>query len=446
MQTERKLKQKIEKLTKINEALMSRVERSTDQQGNAYSLFTTAIALEGQVHQRTDELKAALTSLEQTNDALIQARDAAERANEVKTRFFTAVGHDLLQPLHAARLSLSALDESDEISQHRKLATQIDHALCSIEDLLRTILDLSKLETGVIKPSPKPVRLREIFDSLRLDFAPIVYNKGLTLQAESHGLTVSSDPLLLRRILQNLMANAVRYTERGHISLTAHRSGKNVDITVGDTGPGIPEDEAESIFEEFQRGSAGSKENHNGFGLGLSIVQRMAKALDHPITLDSKVSEGSRFTVTAQHVDAVGEPTTDSAGESGVHAPYGFTNIKIIVIDNDLPVLEAMQTLLGQWFCKTCMVRHLSEVQQLIDDPPFQPDIILADYHLDNNDCGLTAIEKIRNQLGNDLPAIVITADHAPATAQSIEEAGCEILRKPVRPAALRALISHLLG
>lgn len=437
----------IEKLTKINQALMARVERSTDQQGNAYSLFTAAIALEGQVLRRTDELNNALSRLKHTNDALVIARDAAERANEVKTRFFTAVGHDLLQPLHAARLSVSALEESNDISEHRKLATQIDHALGSIEDILRSILDISKLETGVTHPAPEPVSLAGVFKSLVLDFSPITSEKGLVLVAESHDLWVMSDPLLLRRILQNLMSNAVRYTEHGRITLTAEKIGNVVDITVGDTGPGIAESERECIFEEFQRGSASGRTSASGtgFGLGLSIVQRMAKALHHPIKLKSAVGEGSHFTVTANATEAVAEQTAASPSQSVLQTSYGFEKFQIIVIDNDIPVLEAMSTLLGQWFCKTTLVRSLTEVDSYLSENSAKPDIILADYHLDSHTCGVTAVERVRAKWGDDVPAIIITADHGEATEEHARASRCELVRKPVRPAALRALMSHLL-
>ncbi len=233
------LSRKLEKLNKINAALIERVERSVEQQGNAYSLFTAAIGLENQVRQRTDELQEALERLETSNEALVAARDEAERANEAKTRFFTAVGHDLLQPLHAARLTVSALGESNEISENRKLTDQIDHALSSVEDLLRTMLDITKIETGVTQPSPRPMSLSDLFESLDVDFTPIVAEKGLTLTVNPNGFDVVSDPPMLRRILQNLLSNAARFTNAGQVSLHAERHGEEVRIKVTDTGPGI---------------------------------------------------------------------------------------------------------------------------------------------------------------------------------------------------------------
>ena len=242
------LQRRLEKLAKINAALMQRVERSMDQQANAYSLFQTAIGLESQVRLKTEELKSALHGLESVNDELTLARDAAESANRIKTRFFTAVGHDLLQPLHAARLSLSAVVETERIVDQRHLLDQIDHALSSIEELLRTILDISKLEAGVMKPSLQPIALETLFQSLALDLEPLARARNLVMTRRPTDLAVLSDPLMLRRIVQNLMVNAVRYTAKGGVKLAARRRGDTVAIEVWDTGPGIPEAERDRIF------------------------------------------------------------------------------------------------------------------------------------------------------------------------------------------------------
>ena len=445
METDAALNNRLEKLTKINRALMNRVERSMDQQGNAYSLFTAAIGLENEVRTRTDELKAALESLERSNDALVRARDAAERANEVKTRFFTAVSHDLLQPLHAARLSLSALGGSDEIEEHKKLATQIDHALSSIEDLLRTILDISKLETGALKPVPQAFELGELFESLRFDFLPVIQEKNLTLSIDHGELSVVSDPLMLKRILQNLLANAVRYTDNGGIRLYARKDLSQVHISVVDTGSGISECEAIRVFEEFHRGSTAKKAGHVGFGLGLSIVKRMANALEHKLELQTKPGKGSSFTITVPYVERPSRHNTGQSTQPAASTAYNFSHITAIVIDNDEPVLSAMKKILDQWSCRSETARNLQEIERLIEAQLPKPNIILADYHLDDNVCGLEAVAKLRQAWGDTLPAIVITADHTETTASDVEAASCELLRKPVRPAQLRALMMHLL-
>lgn len=441
------LNRQLEKLTKINAALIERVERSLEQQGNAYSLFTAAIGLENQVRQRTDELQEALGRLEGSNDALVAARDEAERANEAKTRFFTAVGHDLLQPLHAARLTLSALTESEDISEHLRLSHQIDHALSSVEDLLRTMLDITKIETGVTQPEPKPLRLAQMFDSLRVDFAPTVAEKGLGLEVDDAGLNVVSDPAMLRRILQNLLSNAVRFTEEGTVCLRARRSGEAVQISVSDTGPGIAAEERDRIFEEFQSGSNVRPARDGGFGLGLFIVKRMARALDHTVALDSTLGLGSTFSIEVPHAEfEVGDMSLDLPQATSLQKTYGFADVDVLVIENDLKIIAATQTLLEQWNCRAFPTTNLEQIQDYIEAAERPPSIILADYHLDDDECGLTGVAALRSAFGDSIPAVVITADHGPESAAAVKAAGCELLCKPVRPAELRALMRHLLS
>jgi signal transduction histidine kinase len=438
------LERQVTKLAKINTALMQRVEKSMDQQANAYSLFQTAITLEEQVRVRTEELKTALSSLERTNAELMSARDASEQANRFKTRFFTAVGHDLLQPLHAARLSASALAETERQVDHARLANRIEHALTTIEELLKSILDISKLEAGAITPSLQPLALEQLFSSLAVDIGPLARLKGLDLTWRRNAFAVMSDPLMLRRILQNLLANAVQYTEQGAIMLAARRRGPNVRIEVWDTGSGIPEAERQLIFEEFQRGPAAYRADIGGFGLGLSIVKRMADTLQHPINICSRVGRGTLFMVSAPFAATV-DTRTMTNQKAGCDSAYGLSGTKILVIDNDPPVLDAMQTLLERWSCEARAVPDLAALDSLIGEG-FRPEIVLADYHLNSGQCGLDAVQRLRSEFDPQLPAVVVTADPSLTVADRVHAAGCEILLKPVKPAELRALMGHLLA
>lgn len=445
---------RIAKLAKINAALMQRVERSMDQQANAYSLFQAAIGLEAQVRLRTDELKLALDKLAEANEELTAARDASDRANRVKTRFFTAVGHDLLQPLHAARLSLSALTEGGTdagqvvpaMSRTRLLA-QIDHALITVEELLKTVLDLSKLESGVLTPTVEVVALQGLFDSLAADLGPIAREKGLLLTCRPTAMMVESDALMLRRMLQNLLANAVRYTDRGEIKLAARRRGRFVRIEVWDTGPGIPPEERSKIFEEFQRGAASDRARVSGFGLGLSIVQRMSETLGHHIELCSREGQGTRFSILAPFAGMVAASTAKPAPAPA--RPLDVASLaarRVVVIDNDMAILVAMDALLESWGCDYRLARQVDELDDILGHADYRPEIVLADYHLDHGESGLEAVARIRRVVHDDgLPAVVVTADHSDATEANIRTAGCEVLRKPVRPAELRALMQHLL-
>jgi two-component system, sensor histidine kinase len=445
-QSQEELQRKFDKLTKINGALMRHVEKSMDQQANAYSLFQTAITLESQVRLRTDELNNALARLERTNNELVAARDTSERANRFKTRFFTAVGHDLLQPLHAARLSATAIAEPNGTPHQRRLADRIEHSLTTIEELLKSILDISKLEAGVTTPSRRAVPLNDIFASLVLDIEPLARAKNLSLTWRRCDYAVISDPPMLRRILQNLLANAVQYTQKGGVKLAARRRGGDVRIEVWDTGPGIAESERKMIFEEFQRGPANDRPTIGGFGLGLSIVQRMAEALEHPLGLCSKVGRGTRFSISAPYA-GVADQRSEHRAALRCGRSYGLTGAKVVVIDNDDSVLDAMQLLLERWSCKVRLVRRLAEIEQLVEDEKFSPDLILADYHLDDGACGLGAVERLRAaRPGRTLPAVVVTADHSQPIADEVHAAQCEILLKPVKPAELRALMLHLVS
>lgn len=434
---------RIEKLTKINNALMQRVERSMDQQANAFSLFQTAIGLENQIRARTEELKSALSKLERANEELKSARDAAERANRSKTRFFTAVGHDLLQPLHAARLSLGELADSQQSLANQRLAANVSTSLSAIEDLLTSILDISKLEAGVFVPSLQPVSLSSLFDQLVSGVQPIARKKGLWLTCRPTDEAVTSDPLMLRRILQNLLANAINYTVKGGLLLAARKRGANVRIEVWDTGPGIAALEREKIFEEFQRGAASERAGGTGFGLGLSIVKRMTTALNHELDLCTRVSHGTRFAVTVPR-SAIAAVNTPNARDVPPPASYGRLEIPIIVIDNDLAVLEAMQSLLIRWGADVRLARDFEDIGEILSNPAFKPAIILADYHLDDGVSGFEAITAIRSAKGAGIPAILITADRTTETAKLAHEQRCELLHKPVRPGELRALIQHL--
>jgi signal transduction histidine kinase len=440
------LLRRIDKLEKINAALMNRVERSLDQQANAYSMFQTAIGLESQIRIRTEELKSALTNLEIVNEELTSAHDASERANSVKTRFFTAVSHDVLQPLHAAQLSLSALIEGTATDNQRRLAMQVDHALASIGELLRTMLDISKLEAGVVRPKIEPIALRPLFESLVVDMRPLVDAKRLRITSRCGHLAVLSDTLMLRRILQNLLANAHHYTREGGILLAARRRGDVVRMDVWDTGPGIPEAERQRIFEEFQRGSTSLDTHRGGFGLGLSIVTRMAQTLEHPIDMCSTLGRGTRFSIFAPATEAASTLPQSTTPTQATGQTIGLARTRVLIIDNDPSVLEAMFNLLSRWECEARTAHDLNDIDRFVANNDFRPEILLADFHLDRGTRGTQAIERVREAFDPDLPAIIITADRSDEIVAAASELNCEVLHKPIRPAELRALMQHMLN
>ena len=436
------LEREIAKLRKINAALMSRVERSTDQQLNAFSLFETAISLDQQVRNRTQQLKQALQSLEKTNGSLSQAKLQAEAASSLKSSVLISVTHDLLQPLNAARLTLSALEEMIASPKGLVLTEQIDRSLATLEDLLRTLLDISKLDAGVLKPEFRPVAISTLFEVLRQEFTPVAAKRHLVLKIRPCAETVLSDPMMLRRILQNLLANALRYTQRGGVLMGCRLKGANVSIEVHDTGPGIPEAQREGIFMEFQRGETSVGDNA-GIGLGLSIVRRFATELSHEIHLKSHLGRGSMFGVTVPRSTAPEDAASGTA--PALPAFGGMEGAKILLIENDLASAEGLANLLEKWGCDVAIAKSAADARDSISALDEVPDVIIADLHLDNGETGIEAVEEIRNAIKTSVPAIIVTADYSPKAASDAASFGHELLKKPIKPAEMRSLLSFLL-
>lgn len=438
------LERRLEKLNKINAVLMDRVERSMDQQGNAFSLFQTAIGLEAKVRTRTEELTSVLRRLERSNDALVMAKEDAERANLSKTRFLAAASHDLLQPLNAARLSISVLSEMQATEEARRLSGQIDQSLQTIENLIKTLLDISKLDAGVVKPELQAFPLDAVLSALEVSFGPMAAAKGLTLQVRRCGHLVRSDPLLLQRVLQNLVSNAVRYTKRGGVLVGVRVRGTQCHIEVVDTGCGIAESERETMFEEFYRGAAAAEGTHTGLGLGLAIVQRTVQALGHVLEVKSVLGKGSTFRVVVEHVGNA--PETQAVPETWRENVDNTRDAAVLLIENDQAVLDATRHLLDRWSCRALYARSLDELVPQLTKLEGGPDIILVDYHLDGGETGLAAIRSLRERFGANVPAVVMTGDRSAVIAAAVTGTGCELMHKPIKPAELRALMSHLLG
>jgi len=437
----------IERLKKINAALVSRVERSMDQQGNAFSLFQTAISLENRVRNRTEELHATLRRLEQSNIDLSAAKENAELANLSKTRFLAAASHDVLQPLNAAHLSVSALAEVQTSDEGSKLVRQVERSLETMEDLLRTLLDISKLDAGVVEPEIVDVSLEALFSSLRSDFLPEAEKKSLSLKFRPVNVVVRSDRTLLRRILQNILSNALRYTRSGGVLVGTRHRGDTIRIDVADTGCGIPEDQREAVFEEFHRGTStlGDTELAGGLGLGLAIVRRMAAALGHPVTFSSKVGRGTIFHIDVPVGMATAEPAMAAADMERPRG-YGLFGTRVLLVENDLDVLSAMTSLLERWQCLVRAATSTDDALDLLGDTAWVPDIIIADQHLDGGDLGTATIAEVRDYLGRQVPALIVTADGSELVAKAARSAGIELMRKPLKPAQLRALLAHLLA
>lgn len=398
-----------------------------------------AEALELRVAERTGELRREVAERVAAEAALTEAKIAAEQANLSKTRFLAAASHDLLQPLNAARLFVSALAARRLAPENRQLVLQSASALDSIEDLLEALLEISKLDAGAITPEVGDVPLAELFHALSAEFAAVSAARGLFLDVEATDIWVRSDPRLLRRILQNFLSNALRYTREGEVRMSvACRSGRAV-IAVSDTGPGIDPAHHQFIFEEFRRLDTGSS---RGIGLGLAIVQRAGRMLGHPIALDSAPGRGSTFSV-AMPLAALG---LRSAGPAAPTARRGLGARAVLVVDNEQTILDGMRAVLEGWGCRVLAALGEEEASRFADADLAAVDVILADYHLSDGRTGDDAVAALRRRLGRAAPAVIITADRMPDLRDRLVAAGLHVLQKPVKPAQLRALLARLSG
>jgi PAS domain S-box-containing protein len=403
----------------------------TDYKRTEQALREAKDTLEQRVTQRTAELRSAL-------EAQRAAKQEAEAANQSKTRFLAAASHDLLQPLNAARLFASALAAGHEDpAEMRTLAERIDGALRSAEELLDGLLDVSRLDSGALKPEPAPLDLCPLLRSLHEQFAPLAQSRSLALRLHCRGeLVVVSDRALLRRVLQNFIANALRYTSVGGALIAARVRGDRVEVGVWDTGPGIAREHAGTVFEEFRRLDAPSPWGDKGLGLGLSICHRIAGLLGHPLGLRSVPGRGSVFALSLPRSDArpaapaPAAPTTDVAG------------LTVLCVDDDPAILDGMRALLSRWQIEVRTASGLEAAVARVREGA--PDLLLVDYQLGETLDGLAVLEILRRDLRERCAGALLTADHSDALARRARDLGYPVLSKPVKPAALRALIAAL--
>jgi Na+/proline symporter/signal transduction histidine kinase/CheY-like chemotaxis protein len=405
----------------------------TERVAAAETLARANETLERRVEERTQELT-------EVNRALALAKSKADEANLDKTRFLAAASHDLLQPLNAARLYTSSLVETHQHGETSRLAYNIDASLGSVEEILTALLDISRLDSGVMRPEISEFPVEHLLEQMRVDFEPIAREKGLTLRVAPCRLHVRSDRKMLRRMLQNLVSNAIKYTEKGGVVLGCRRRGGQVRIEVHDTGPGIPRHKHGLIFKEFQRLDANPR-TVRGLGLGLSIVERLGRVLNHPIALSSKIGAGSSFFLTVPMAKAQTLPVEKLIAQ--IPAAGDLGGCLCLCIDNEPAILDGMATLLAKWGCFTLCASSGAEALERLAASKTTPDIILADYHLEEG-TGLDAIQLVRARNGYPIPAVIITADPSPDVQTAVRGAGLHILRKPIKPAALRAMISQI--
>ncbi|MBA1202619.1 response regulator [Pseudomonas capeferrum] len=423
----------------------------TERYAQAEALHQAYQHLEARVHERTAELtslnRQLLGEIDQrrrVEACLREAKAEADRANLSKTKFLAAVSHDLLQPLNAARLFTSALLEQREPGLQPNLVRNVSNSLDGVENLLGTLVDISKLDAGVIKADIASFALRDLLDTLAAEHAQVALSEGLRLDYIPTRLRVRSDIQLLARILRNLLSNAIRYTPHGRILLGCRRRGRKVWIEVWDTGVGIAADKCVEVFQEFKRGEAQRPDQDRGLGLGLAIVEKIAGILGHAVHLRSVPGKGSVFSVEVPRCRRAPRRSALPAAEMPLVQP--LEGARIWVLDNDAAICAGMSSLLQQWGCQVVTALSEADLERQVALERAKVDLLIADYHLDDQRTGVDAVTAINARRHRPIPVLMITANYSNELKQQVRELGHTLMHKPVRPMKLKMAMSHLLS
>lgn len=407
--------------------------------------------MEQRVKERTSELTHLNQQLRQeiNERSLIESRlreasQEAERANLSKTKFLAAVSHDLLQPLNAARLFTSALIEQEMEQKTQSLVHSVSNSLEDVESLLSTLVDISKLDAGVVVPDVISFKISDLLENIANEYRQIAQSEGLDLHFVPCDAVISSDSQLLARILRNFLSNAIRYTESGRILLGCRRRQHGLELQVWDTGEGIPATKKQEIFQEFKRLKHTHCGQDKGLGLGLAIVDKISRVLGHPIHVESIEGAGSVFSVEVPYGNKL--PSADEL--HGPNLPQRLERLqdaRIWIIDNDRAICQGMETLLTGWGCQVTTALSVDDLTAKIDPASTPVDLLIADYHLDNGENGIDAAEEVCSMLSYKIPVLMITANYCKELKEEIRELGYMLMNKPVKPLKLKTTLTHML-
>jgi len=411
----------------------------------ALGVFTVLFVLTNIISARNTQQKIhARIKLEFENRELIRslflAKEDAENSNLVKTKFLAAASHDLRQPLHALDLFVDLLDARIQFPEVRKIVDNIKLSTQSLKGLLNSLLDISKLDAGVLKPEFSRFTLQTLLDQLELEYGPQAANKGLKLRIRSCNAWVNSDSIMLARILRNILSNAIRYTRSGGVLLGCRKRQGSIRIEVYDTGQGIPAGELDHIFTEFYQVDNHEHDRNKGLGLGLAIVKRLADLMQHPIEVRSREGNGSVFSVTVPAATAIPQHEV----QTQIYRD-DLAGAIILVIDDEAAIREGMGEVLQDWGCHAVLADSADHALQQLENNHLTPDIIIADYQLREGKTGVQAIKQISASLECNFPAVVVTGDIAPERLYEAQTNGYHLLHKPVSAASLRSLTSYIL-
>ncbi len=368
---------------------------------------------------------------------------AAEQANAAKSRFLAAASHDLRQPVHALSLFVAAMRPRSMDDEARSLLDHIDESVRSMGSLFGGLLDISRLDAGVVEVNKMAVAMQPLLERVCHDYEVQARARGLQLVLHECSLSVMSDALLLERVLRNIIANAVAYTDRGRIVVGCRRGRDQLSIQVWDTGRGIPADEQEHVFQEFYQLGNPERDRTKGVGLGLAIVRRLTQLLDHPLTLKSELGKGSMFGITAQYASTAANATVATGEFTLPFLAHGVG--LILVIDDEVSIQIAMQSLLESWGYEAIAAGSCDEMLERIATHRAAPRLIISDYRLRDNASGIDAIERLRSEYNDEIPGMLITGDTGADRLKEAQESGFLLLHKPVPNHRLRASIAHLI-
>lgn len=395
----------------------------------------------GQLRQQRETLQQRI---EEATLELREKKDEAEKANFDKTRFLAAASHDLRQPMHALGLFVGELNNRISTPEQRKIVEKVEESVEAMSGLLDSLLDISKLDAGVVVPQVQNIKIGSLLRRLAQDYATLAGKKSITLRVRTADGIVRSDPVLLERILINLLSNAIRYTpHNGKVMLACRKRGDNMRIEVRDNGPGIPLSEQQNVFREFVQLANVARDRSKGLGLGLAIVDRLIKLMNLPIYLSSSPNLGSTFAIEIPCVpDLENLPNLQATGVAATPAQSEFHGLKVLVVDDDPLVLNGTGGLLTSWGCQVSQAASLAAVKQHYSLNQFQ--LVVCDYRLPDG-TGLQLAECLNTHSPNKPVFILISGDTSPDVLQNVLARGHHLLHKPVRPARLRSMMSFLL-
>ena len=397
-------------------------------------------SLAEEFNHMAQRLRESYADLEQKVDERTEELVAANRA---KSRFLAAASHDLRQPMHALGLFVAQLNNIETTPEGKHLAGRINAAVTALQGLLDALLDVSRLDAGVVTPNMRIVPVNHVLERIENTFAAEATAREIHFRVVHSKLAVHTDPILLERILINLVANALRYTERGGILVGCRRRSDQVRIEVWDTGIGIAPENQQAIFQEFYQVENPERDRKKGLGLGLSIASRLARLLGGRIDVRSISGKGSVFSVQLPRSMEASMPVQEIEPLSGSRK---LDDALILVVDDDPLVRESIEGMIAQWGCRVISAATGNDAKARIDDMGLAPDAVICDYRLPKGETGIDVIRQLRAQLGKDTPAALITGDTDPELLREAKTHGFMLLHKPLQPARLRMLIDHLLG